>query len=187
MCPKRFDRPALDFLSREEIQALLDAPDTSKPSGHRDAVMLAVLYNTGARVSEAIGLRIADVLPDRECAVHLHGNRRKERVVPGWKNTAAQLRGWLTRIDPSPQAPVFPNRAGKPLSRSGVEHRLRVTVESASQRCPVSRHVTSRRTHCGTQRRCACFKLAWTSLSSLCGSDTRTRPPRTCTSKPTSR
>ena len=58
--PKRFDRPALGFLSREEVTALLDAPDRNSRSGQRDAVLLAVLYNTGARVSELAGLRIAD-------------------------------------------------------------------------------------------------------------------------------
>ncbi len=61
---KRFDRPILGFLSREEIQALIDAPDRTTWSGRRDATMFAVLYNTGARVSELIGLRVADVLPN---------------------------------------------------------------------------------------------------------------------------
>lgn len=133
---KRFDRPALGFLSREEVSALLDAPDRATWSGQRDAVLFAVLYNTGARVSELVGLRIADVLLDRASALHLHGKGRKERVVPLWKSTAAQLRHWLPRIDRSPDAPVFPNRAGKPLSRSGVEQRLRVAVTKASERCP---------------------------------------------------
>ncbi len=133
---KRFDRPVLNFLSREEVQALLDAPDRGTWSGHRDAVLFAVLYNTGARVSEATGLRIADVLLDRAAALHLHGKGRKERVVPLWKPTAAQLRAWLERIDRSPSAPVFPNRAGNRLSRSGVEQRLQAAIRKASQRCP---------------------------------------------------
>lgn len=142
--PKRFDRPALDFLSRDETHALLAAPDANTWSGHRDAVMFSVLYNTGARVSEITGLHITDLLLDRSCAVQLHGKGRKQRVVPLWKNTAAQLRAWLACTDTSPDAPVFPNRAGRPLSRSGVEHRLRLAVQSASQRYPslASRHVT---------------------------------------------
>jgi len=133
---KRFDRPALEFLSREEITALLDAPDRATWSGQRDAVLLATLYNTGARVSEATALRVADVLTDRGSALHLHGKGRKERVVPLWKTTAAQLRAWLPHIDPSPAAPVFPNRAGARLSRSGVEHRLGVALATASKSCP---------------------------------------------------
>ena len=133
---KRFDRPVLGYLSREEVEALLDAPDRSTWSGQRDAVLFAVFYNTGARVSEIIGLRVADVLLDRASALCLHGKGRKERVVPLWKSTAANLRSWLPRIDRSPEAPVFPNRAGNRLSRSGVEHRLRVALRKASEQCP---------------------------------------------------
>ena len=101
-------------------------------SRQRDAVLFAVLYNTGARVSELTGLQIADVLLDRASALQLHGKGRKERIVPLWKSTTAQLRTWFTRIDRGPEAPVFPNRAGKPLSRSGVAHRLRVAIRKAS-------------------------------------------------------
>jgi site-specific recombinase XerD len=133
---KRFDRPVLGFLSRDEMQALLDAPDRATWSGQRDAALFAVLYNTGARVCEIIRLRVADILLDRAHAVHLHGKGRKERIIPLWKNTVAQLRAWLERIDRRPEAPVFPNRAGKPMSRSGVEHRLRVTIGKASPQCP---------------------------------------------------
>ena len=132
---KRFDRPALVFLSREEVEAVLAAPDRSTKSGRRDAVLLSVMYNSGARVSELIGLRVADVLLDRACALVLHGKGRKERVIPIWKDTAKQLRDWLAHIDGSPEAPVFPNRFGKPLTRSGVEQRLRVAVATASGRC----------------------------------------------------
>jgi len=62
---KRFDRPVLGYLTRDEITAILAAPDQSTWSGHRDAVMLAVAYNTGARVSELIGIRVRDVLLER--------------------------------------------------------------------------------------------------------------------------
>lgn len=133
---KRVDHPVLGFLSREEVQALLDAPDRTTWSGRRDAVLFAVLYNTGARVSEITSLRVSDVLLDRAAAVHLHGKGRKERVIPLWKRTAAQVREWLTQIDRTPQAPVFPNRAKRPLSRSGVEHRLQVAITTASAHCP---------------------------------------------------
>ena len=133
---KRFDRPVLGFLTREEIDVVLDAPDRTTWSGRRDAVLLATLYNTGARVSEITGLRVANVLLDRESAVHLHGKGRKQRVVPLWRSTAAQLRDWLGEIDRSPDAPLFPNRAGKALSRSGVENRLRLAVAAAVAHCP---------------------------------------------------
>ena len=133
---KRFDRPVLGYLSRDEITAIIDAPDRSTWSGQRDAVLFAVLYNTGARVSEITRLHVADVLLDRASSLLLHGKGRKERVIPLWKSTAAQLRRWLPRIDGNPDAPVFPNRAGKPLSRSGVEHQLRGACRKASERHP---------------------------------------------------
>ncbi|WP_422718002.1 tyrosine-type recombinase/integrase [Gaiella occulta] len=86
---------------------MLDASDPTSWSGQRDAVLLAVLYNSGARVSELVGLRVADLLLDRASALHLHGKGRKERIVPLWKSTAAKLRAWLRRIDQSPDAPVL--------------------------------------------------------------------------------
>jgi len=133
---KRFDRPVLGYLSRDEVDALLAAPDRTTWSGQRDAILFAVLYNTGARVSEAITLLVGDILLDRAASVHLHGKGRKERVVPLWKSTALQLRRWLTRLPPLPTAPVFPNSTGRALSRSGVESRLRTAVATASKRCP---------------------------------------------------
>lgn len=141
---KRLDRPVLGYLTREQVAAILDAPDRSTWSGHRDAVMLATTYNTGARVSEITGLRRRDVLLDRQTAVHLHGKGRKERVIPLWKSTASQLRGWMRRISPAPEAPVFPNRAGQPLTRGGVRDRLHRAVAVAEPHCPslTGRHVT---------------------------------------------
>lgn len=133
---KRFERPVLGYLSREQIAAILAAPDRRTWSGHRDAVLLATTYNTGARVSEITALRVRDVLLDRETAVHLHGKGRKERVIPLWKNTATELRAWLSKINAAPETPVFPNRAGAPMSRSGVRDRLNRAVAVAERDCP---------------------------------------------------
>ncbi len=141
---KRFDRPVLGYLSREQVAAILAAPGRRTWSGRRDAVLLATACNTGARVSELAGLRVRDVLLDRQAAVHLHGKGRKQRVIPLWKNTAAELRGWLNQLSPAPEAPVFPNRAGAPLTRSGIRDRLDRAVAAAEQHCPSLRgqHVT---------------------------------------------
>ncbi len=133
---KRFDRPVLGYLTREQVAAILAAPDRGTWSGHRDAVLLATAYNTGARVSELTNLQVRDVLLDRQTAVHLHGKGRKQRAIPLWKNTATELRGWLHRINSTPDAPVFPNRTGAPLTRSGIRDRLDRAVAIAEQRCP---------------------------------------------------
>ncbi len=133
---KRFDRPVLGYLSRDQIAAILAAPDRRTWSGHRDAVLLATTYNTGARVSEITALRVRDVLLDRQTAVHLHGKGRKQRVIPLWKNTATELRAWLDKVNNAPEAPVFPNQRGAPMSRSGVRDRLDRAVAVAERNCP---------------------------------------------------
>jgi integrase/recombinase XerD len=133
---KRFNRPLLGFLSDDEIEAILAAPDASTWSGHRDQVMFATFYNTGARVSEVIGLRRADVQLQHRPCLCLHGKGRKDRTVPLWRSTAAALRDWMARSDDKPLAPLFPNRDGSPLSRSGVRKRLHVAVAAAAARCP---------------------------------------------------
>lgn len=141
---KRFDRPVLGYLTREQVTAILAAPDRRTWSGRRDAVLLATAYNTGARVSELASLQVRDVLLDRQTAVHLHGKGRKQRAIPLWKNTAAELRGWLNQLNAAPDAPVFPNRAGAPLTRSGIRDRLDRAVTAAERDCPSLRghHVT---------------------------------------------
>jgi integrase/recombinase XerD len=141
---KRFDQPVLGYLTREQIAAILAAPDRRTWSGRRDAVLLATAYNTGARVSELINLQVHDVLLERQTALHLHGKGRKQRVIPLWANTAAELRTWLTTTSPAPEAPVFPNRAGAAMTRSGVRDRLNRAVTTARQHCPSlrARHVT---------------------------------------------
>ena len=124
------------YLTQIEMQAILDAPDINTWSGQRDHVLLVTLYNTGARVSEIIAIRRVDFDSKHDQAVHLHGKGRKERVVPLWKNTVRLLRRWLTQIEPDPQQPLFPNRFGLMLSRSGVESRLRMALQKAIEQCP---------------------------------------------------
>jgi len=141
---KRFDRPMLGYLTREEVAAILAAPDRATWSGQRDSVLLAVAYNTGARVSELIGLQVRHVLLDRQSALHLHGKGRKERVIPLWTNTAATLRSWLDTIPTAPETPVFPNRNGTAMTRSGVRDRLDRAVATAEHACPslAGRHIS---------------------------------------------
>jgi site-specific recombinase XerD len=133
---KRFDRPVLGHLTRDEIAAILAAPDRRTWTGQRDAVLLAVAYNTGARVSELCGLRVGDVLVERQSALHLHGKGRQQRAIPLWTTTADQLRAWLHTISADPDSPLFPNRNGKAITRSGVRDRLDRAVTTATRACP---------------------------------------------------
>ena len=133
---KRVERSLVGFLTREQIEAIIAAPDPNTWTGQRDRVMFATLYNTGARVSELTGMRIMDFQLGTSPAVLIHGKGRKERVVPLWSNTAAQLRQWH-RADPrAPNVPMFPNRSGSRLTRTSVTERLQLAAQSAASTHP---------------------------------------------------
>jgi len=87
---------------------------------------------------------VADVDLGRSVAVHIRGKGRKQRVTPLWRSTAQLLREWLARVSRDASAPVFPNRIGQTLTRSGVAQRLRAAVAVARTRCPSlqDRHVS---------------------------------------------
>lgn len=133
---KRFDRPLLGYVSRSHVEAIIGAPNTATWTGRRDRVMFATLYNTGARVSELIGMRVADVILEGSPAVRILGKGRKERTVPLWSATAVQLRRWLRERHATAEQPVFPNRAGGLLSRTTVTERLQLAVDVAAKRYP---------------------------------------------------
>lgn len=132
---KRTVHPLLGFLSRQEIEAILQAPDPTTWSGQRDRVMFATFYNTGARVAELTGLRVGDLDLDRSRSIKLHGKGRKERVIPLWQQTARQLDAWLHHTGAGTHDPVFPGRRGQQLTRAGVEYRLQRAVAKAEETC----------------------------------------------------
>lgn len=133
---KRFERPLLGYLSVAEMQAILEAPSATTASGRRDRILLELLYNTGARVSEIAALNRQDVQAAPERLVYLHGKGRKQRAVPLWKSTAAHLKPWLAHTPGEPTAPLFTNQAGQRLSRFGIAFRLQCAVTQATRTCP---------------------------------------------------
>ena len=107
----------MNYLEKEEMKALLAAPDQQDAQGFRDYVLLLFLYNTGARASEASHLTVGDLDLVSPVAT-LHGKGRKIRHCPLWKATATALRQLVgNRADA--QA-VFLNRYGQPLTRYGI-------------------------------------------------------------------
>jgi site-specific recombinase XerD len=133
---KHHAQPLLGYLTVEQVQAILDAPDSTTFSGRRDRLFFQLLYNTGARVSELVGLNRQDLLPDTCQTVTLHGKGRKERTVPLWPKTARQMRQWLDQLPPEVSTPVFINRWGTRVTRFGMEHRLSVAAAKAVHACP---------------------------------------------------
>ncbi len=137
---KRFERRLVGFLPNEQVEAILAAPDKNRRAGQRDRVMLTTLYNTGARVSELIGMRVGDVSFEGVPAVRIHGKGRKERQVPLWRSTATQIRRWLRAYPREVHQPLFPSRTGAKLTRVGVTDRLHLAVRSAARRFPGLAH-----------------------------------------------
>lgn len=128
---KRFNRRLLGYLTVEELRVLLATPPTSNWSGRRDRLLLAMLYNTGARISELLGIDRGDVQWKQPVSVIIQGKGRKTRSLPLSKSTSSELKAWLANLPPDPATPVFINRFGQRLSRSGVEKRLKMWVKTA--------------------------------------------------------
>ena len=139
---KRFERPMLGFLSREEMLAIIGKPGSSWTS-QRDHLLLHMLYNTGARVSEIIGVRLADVVLDGAACVHLHGKGRKQRTMPLWRSTVKAVRSWL-RFNPDllPASALLPNRDGHTMTRTNVAQRLALAAATPKVPSLRDRHIS---------------------------------------------
>ena len=119
---RRVALPSVDYLEKQEIDALIAAPDPRTLLGRRDHALLLFLYNTGARASEAAGVTTGALALDHPPAVRLLGKGRKERLCPIWPDTARVLRELIaeTQPVPSPTSRVFVNVRGEPLTRFGI-------------------------------------------------------------------
>jgi integrase/recombinase XerD len=132
---KRTNTRLVPYLVREEVQALLDAPDPATRDGIRDRAMLYLAVCAGLRVSELIGLRLNDVfLPSM--SIRIYGKGRRERALPLWKSTTTALRAWLAVRGTHAAPEVFVNLRGQPMSRWGVAYMLKQQAKTAGQRCP---------------------------------------------------
>lgn len=130
---KRTTKPVLGFMNREEVTAVLAAIDTTTSFGRRDHLLFSLIYQTGARVSEASKLCPGDV---RDRFVRLHGKGRKERAVPVANDLLARLCEHVKTNKVPPDRPLFTNRQGAALSREGIALRLDLAVRRAEQTCP---------------------------------------------------
>jgi integrase/recombinase XerD len=133
---KRTERKLVGYLTRPEIDALLSAADLTNRDGRRDHALLLTLYNSGARVSEIIGVRRDEIVLDAPASLKLHGKGRKERAVPLWVKTAQVLRAWFQELGDRFGGLAFPNARGGRLSRHGVSFLLSRLTDSAATACP---------------------------------------------------
>jgi len=136
---KRARRRKLDFLEKNEVDAVFASVDTRSQDGYRDLCILRTLYNTGARASELCGIRIPDLDLDRK-QVLLYGKGRKARTVPLFDSTTAFLRTYLKSERRVALAPyrdfLFINQRRARLTRSGVFYICRQYLAEAARKAP---------------------------------------------------
>ena len=133
---KKSAKPAPCYLESGEIEAILAQPDRKCLEGQRDHALLSFLYNTGARIQEALDVCPAAIRFDTPLCVHLLGKGRKERICPLWPETVALLKALLKRQPRADDEPLFVNRYGAPLGASGVRFKLAQYVEAARRTVP---------------------------------------------------
>jgi site-specific recombinase XerD len=137
---KRFTRALVPFLTRQEVDALLAAPDQRTWSGRRDHALILLAVQTGLRLSELTALRREDLHVGTGAHVRVIGKGRKERCTPLSKNTRAVLAAWVREPALAPTQPLFPNARGGRLSAHGVHYVLAKHVAAAASLCPSLKH-----------------------------------------------
>ena len=136
---KRSDTTPIEFLTDEEVDALLAAPNRSTWTGRRDHALLALAVQTGLRAAELTGLTCADVVVGVAAHVRCRGKGRKHRSTPLSTQTQAVLRPWLKEGRGQPTDPLFPSLRGGPLSHDALAHLLATHLRTAEHRCPTLR------------------------------------------------
>jgi site-specific recombinase XerD len=138
---KTSERP-VQYLEPEDVRAVVAQIDGSTPMGRRDRALVLFLYNTGARVAEALTVRHRDLQLERPRQVRLFGKGRKERICPLWSETVVALRPLVE--DARPDEPIFRNARSVALTRDGVAYLIAKHVRQAAKTRPVlrRRHIT---------------------------------------------
>jgi site-specific recombinase XerD len=132
---KRHDQALVRHLTREEVQSILNAPNITTRLGIRDRAMLHLWYAGGLRVSELVSLPLESLSLQRPPSIRVLGKGRKERCLPLWKETAADLRAWLAVRGAVPVPELFVNAEGAAMTRAGFEYILDKHVNTATASC----------------------------------------------------
>jgi len=141
---KRRPTRTIDYLTDDEVTALIAAPDDDTWTGRRDQALLTLAAQTGMRISELITLTINDIhlgdAPHATCV----GKGRRQRSTPLTPATATIMTVYLTERRARPGTALFPGPSGRHLSRDALEHRLAVHLATASRSCSSlsAKHVT---------------------------------------------
>jgi len=133
---KRYERNTVSYLDRDEIAALLAAPDKRTWLGRRDHALLTLMIQTGVRVSELTGLSIADLHLGRGPHIRVLGKGRKKRATTLTSETVKVLSSWIKERQGQPNEPLFPTRQGSPLSRYTIGVIVTKHAATATANCP---------------------------------------------------
>ena len=135
---KRTEHKTIEYLEDEEMSAILNSVDQNSSQGPRDYALILFLYNTGARVQEAVDLKIDDLRLEAPYQVKLLGKGKKERICPLWPETVKALQIYLNNREPSTsEIPyLFLNAKGQQITRFGIRYIVRQYASKASQACP---------------------------------------------------
>jgi site-specific recombinase XerD len=134
--PKKTVEALVAYLNREEIQALLDAPNASTAFGLRDRAMLHVGYACGLRVAELVSLRLDQLDTRSPPSIRVMGKGRRERILPLWKETASALHARIKVRQANGAAELFHNAGGRAISRAGFEYILDKHATTAKKKQP---------------------------------------------------
>jgi integrase/recombinase XerD len=132
---KRHDQGLVRHLTMDEVRAILNAPNTTTRLGIRDRAMLHLCFAGGLRVSELVGLPLESVRLERTPSIRVVGKGRRERCLPLWKETTADLRAWMAVRGAPPVPELFVNAKETAMTRAGFEYILDKHVCSARKSC----------------------------------------------------
>ena len=139
---KRTGHREIHYLDLADFRAVLRVIDQSTALGRRDVALLTLLFNTGARISEIVGLSACDFRLHSPRHVLLRGKGGKERTCPLWSETTRLVRELLVeqQLAPTATSGVFRNHRGQPLTRFGARLILKRHVAAAMTHTPSLRH-----------------------------------------------
>lgn len=141
---KKYSKPQLGYLSMNEMTKILAKPNLSQASGRRDLAIISLLYDSGARVSELVDLRVKDLRLDEFPTITLYGKGRKIRYVPIMRKTSEILKKYILENNfdnaESLSNPLFINRQKQKLTRAGVTYILKKYTDDKTITPHILRH-----------------------------------------------
>lgn len=136
---QKHEQPTMDFLTKAEFDSMIAVCDTNTFIGARDKLMLMILYNSGARVSELLAIKLADIQKTdaiNHGSLKIYGKGRKQREIPLWKNTFMYINKYKKDYPIGEDGNLFMNKNGARLTRSGVRTRINTIVTKAADHSP---------------------------------------------------